>query len=391
MLRRIPFVWFASAALIVLLVIAYANSFAVPFVFDDVPAITNNESIRHWLTALSPPGDGATVMGRPLLNLSFAANYAAGGFAVAGYHAANLAIHLLAALTLFGLARRTLRSSGTLAADWAALAIALIWGLHPLQTESVTYIVQRAESLMGLCYLLTLYCYRRGADAGGSRAVAWFVASILAAAFGMGTKEVMVSVPVIALLYDRTFLSGSFRAAWQRRRWVLLGLAVTWVPLALLVAGAHNRGGTAGFGVGVSWSQYALTQFPAVTRYLTLSVWPHPLVFDYGAQWAQSIAAILVPAIAVTALSIHSLGIVLAPNSLLRRSSARLPRPLVLRDSGAHFARSGDAANGRRASHVPGLGSGRGPVRDWSVSLVHSESFSRPGALPHRRRSLRRS
>ena len=78
------------------------------------------------------------------------------------YHAGNLLIHLLAALTLFGIVRRTLllpalrdRFGG--ASTGLAAAAALIWALHPLQTESVTYIVQRAESLMGLCYLLTLY------------------------------------------------------------------------------------------------------------------------------------------------------------------------------------------------------------------------------------------
>ena len=143
---------------------AYHNSFSGPFVFDDVPSISGNATIRHlwplW-TVLSPPSaTSLTSSGRPVLNFSFAINYALGGNAVWGYHAANLLIHILAGLALFGIMRRTLERSGqSLAASATGLgfAVALLWTVHPLQTESVTYIVQRAESLMGLSsYLLTL-------------------------------------------------------------------------------------------------------------------------------------------------------------------------------------------------------------------------------------------
>ena len=90
---------------------AYSRGFSGPFVYDDLTSIPGNLSLRHlwplWLP-LSPPHGGFTVEGRPVLNLSFALNYAWGGTQVAGYHAANLAVHVLAGLTLFGLARRTL-------------------------------------------------------------------------------------------------------------------------------------------------------------------------------------------------------------------------------------------------------------------------------------------
>ncbi len=85
---------------------------------------------------------------------------------------------------------------------------------HPLQTVSVTYLSQRAEALMGLFYLLTLYCFLRGAERTvAAAAVAWFGLSVLACLAGVGTKEVIVTAPVLALLYDRTFLAGSFAAA----------------------------------------------------------------------------------------------------------------------------------------------------------------------------------
>jgi tetratricopeptide (TPR) repeat protein len=316
---------FVADGLLVLAGLAvYANSFSGPFVFDDTYSIPLNGTIRRLATALAPPGNGTTVSGRPLLNFSFALNYAISGLNVWSYHALNLLIHVLAGLTLFGIVRRTLAlpivanhcrsllagdplraTSGAKPAEGEsrassllqsqalplAFAVALLWTLHPLQTESVTYIVQRSESLMGLFYWLTLYCFIRGATS--ARAGAWIALSLLACLAGMATKEVMVSAPVMVLLYDRTFLAGSFREAWRRRgRWYL-GLAATWLLLGWLVVGAANRGGTAGFGVGVGFWQYAATQFEAVACYLWLALWPHPLIVDYGARWVSSISDVV--------------------------------------------------------------------------------------------------
>ncbi|HEY5079078.1 MAG TPA: tetratricopeptide repeat protein, partial [Opitutaceae bacterium] len=227
------------------------------------------------------PG-GSTVAGRPVLNLSLALNYAISGTGVWSYHAFNLAIHVLAGLALLGILRRTLALRGDPRATAIALSVALLWTLHPLLTESVTYIVQRAESLMGLLYLLTLYCFLRGATATRRSARAWYALSIGACLLGMGTKEVMASAPLIVLLYDRTFVAGSFREAWRQRGRFHLGLGATWIFLLILVLGTHGRGGSVGFGGGVAWWSYALTQCAAIIHYLRLCVWPHPLVFDYG-------------------------------------------------------------------------------------------------------------
>ena len=165
-------------------VAAYGRTFSVPLVFDDLFSIAHNATIRHWSTALRPPLE-STSSGRPILNLSLALNYALSGTAVWSYHALNLLIHVLAGLTLFGIVRRTLLgwsalSLTRLATSFAekrvgdnalhptivAFCAALLWSLHPLQTEAVTYIVQRAESLMGLFYLLTIYCFVRFAEWG---------------------------------------------------------------------------------------------------------------------------------------------------------------------------------------------------------------------------------
>ena len=299
----------AAAAIIAAALAAYADSFSGVFILDDQPSIVDNPTIRHLAdlkTVLTgQTGSGLPTDGRPLLNLSLAVNYAISGAHIWSYHALNIAIHILAGLALFGIARRTLEgmarrpgAARTLGPDGpvlAALAVALLWVLHPLETESITYIVQRAESLMGLFYLLTLYCFIRGAEAESAFARAsagekaarhrpwfWFGLSWLACLLGMASKEVMISAPLIVCLYDRTFVSGSFRKAWQVHRGVFIGLASSWLLLGLLVISTNSRGHSVGFGLGVTWYTYALTQLYAVAHYLRLSFWPHPLVFDYG-------------------------------------------------------------------------------------------------------------
>ncbi len=304
----------AATLIVIAGVLAYANSLRGPFVFDDPSSITTNPTIRQlWpLSApLTPPNAAVTVQGRPILNFSLALNYAIGGEAVPGYHALNLAIHLGAALTLIGLERRTLQlptvSSYCRAhAIGLALTIALLWVAHPLQTQAVTYVIQRAESLTGLFYLLTLYGFIRGATS--PTPARWLGASIVGAYLGMATKEVMVTAPVVVLFYDRAFAAGSFRAAWRARRIYYGGLASAWVLLGWLVAGTGgNRGGAAGFDVGVGWWDYALTQFVAIAHYLRLSLWPQPLVFEYGTFWVDHAVNVLPAVGLVSALAVSTL------------------------------------------------------------------------------------
>jgi Tfp pilus assembly protein PilF len=286
---------FACIALIGAVFLAYANGLHAPFVFDDLGSIHDNPSIRRLVSPeiFSPPS-GQTVTGRPLVNATLAVNYAFGGEDVDGYHALNIAIHALAACVLLGLLRRTLlmptlraRFGGD--AGWLAFAVAAVWALHPLQTESVTYIVQRAESLMGLCYLLTLYAFARSADS--RHPVRWRAICVLACALGMASKEVMVSAPLAVVAYDRIFVSGSWREGWRRHRRVYLALASTWLLLAVLVVQSDGRANTAGFGAGVSPLSYALVQCQAITHYLRLAFWPAPLVFDYGPYASPTSAA----------------------------------------------------------------------------------------------------
>ena len=287
----------------------YHNSFTGPFIFDDVPSVERNPSIHHlwpiWVPLSPPRGGDLTVAGRPIINFSLAVNYASGGLNVRGYHVFNLTVHILAALLLYGIVRRTLlserlRSRFGPAAVVLALAIAVLWTVHPLQTEAVTYIVQRAESLMGLFYLLTLYCFIRGTEPGASKT--WFIPAVAACALGMASKEVMVSAPLVVLLYDRTFVAGTFREAWRQRRTLYLGLASTWLLLGYLLASTGLFGHQAGDGAGATWWRYALTESNVILHYLRLALWPDPLCLDYLWPIANTWGDVLPSTIVVTAL-----------------------------------------------------------------------------------------
>lgn len=299
-IRAGPWAHLGVAALIIAAIwIAYANSVNGPFVFDDLASIPANPTLRDLgdLGAVfSPPGQGVTVTGRPWLNASFAVNYAISGLSPRSYHLVNIAIHTMAALLLFGVVRRTLLRP-LLAPRFGAAAlplsgtIAVLWALQPLQTESVTYVVQRAESLMGCCYLFTLYAFIRSLDPGRPRV--WQIAGWLGCLAGMATKEVMISAPLMIVLYDRILGAGSWADVWRQRSHVHGAFAATWLLLAALVLHADSRGGTSGLGVPVRALDYWATQPAAIVHYLSLALWPNPLVFDYGTPWREGTAPLL--------------------------------------------------------------------------------------------------
>ena len=288
-------------------IFTYSNSLSGPFIFDDQVSIVENQHIRAWWrlgSALSAERELPTA-GRPLVNLSFALNYAAGGLGVFGYHLVNIAVHLLNALVVFGIVRRTLELPALKErfAGWSAnlgLAAALLWTLHPLNTEAVDYLTQRTELMMALCYLLTLYA---GIRASESRAAAlrWETIAVVSCAAGMACKESMATAPLMVVLYDGIFLFDSLKQAIRNRWRFYTVLGMSWIVLgAVLWSGPRVH--SAGFSIGVSPWMYLLDQTVMITQYLRLAVWPSELVANYGWVFPATLGSVLPYALFIASL-----------------------------------------------------------------------------------------
>jgi tetratricopeptide (TPR) repeat protein len=315
--------WVPPVVLVCAVLAAYHNSFSGVFLLDDRANIVTNTAIHDVSTVLRD----FTHDTRPIVTLTLALNYAVAGLEPWGYHAVNVGIHVLASLALFGLVRRTLLLPGLrdrfgASATSFALAISLLWALHPLQTQSVTYLIQRAQAFTGLFQFLTLYCLAR-ADSSPRKGW-WYVSAILSCAIGLGCKQDMVVTPLLAVAYDRIFLSGSWRGV-MRRWWLHAALIATWVILARSFIWALGfaqvpapssetidsstpaqlpQKPTAGFMIErCTPLQYALTESEVILHYLRLAIWPNALCLDYF-DWpiAQSFTEVLPALLVVLAL-----------------------------------------------------------------------------------------
>lgn len=282
--------------------VVYGAAIHAPFIFDDTFTILENPSIvKLWPLlgdsgrngVLNPQTATATV-GRPLVNLSLGLNYYLGGLDPAGYHVFNMVVHMLSAMLLWAIVRlaRQLEYFGgqfERAAGPLALLVALVWAVHPLQTETVEYVTQRTEGLMGFFYLATLYGslrYWAAPIAGRSK---WLILSTMACLSGMACKEVMASAPLIVLLFERTFVAGTFRRSFQESWPLYVGLASSWLlRLGLSYLGTHA---TAGFDLGVPAYAWWFTQAKVLLLYLKLTVWPWPLVIHYEMPYLDTFGA----------------------------------------------------------------------------------------------------
>ena len=297
--------------LLILLVgaVAYANSFQVPFVLDDLELIANNDIIRN-LGNFLPGGSGYDFTPRRWFGyFTFALNYHFGGLDVTGYHLFNLAVHLCTALLVYALVRLTFRTpklsaSGLVSqAGTVALLAALFFVAHPVQTQAVTYIVQRLASLCTLFYLLALVLYvaarlgfdNQAAQGGGWRSLAaggWhgpllLTGSFVAALLAMCTKEIAFTLPLVIVLYEASF----FRGQWQRRALILLPLLLTLplIPYSILTSGSGVplEDGAADLELQLRAHtdlprlHYLFTQFRVIVTYLRLLILPVGQNLDY--------------------------------------------------------------------------------------------------------------
>ena len=281
---------FAELLLLVLLAAlvfaVYSNSLQVPFLFDDISNIKENPHIQLAELSLKEIAEAAfksPLRNRPVANISFAFNYYLHGYEVFGYHLVNILIHLANGLLLYLFAKQTLRfpciSKRYKQSKWIPFVTTFIWLVHPIQIQSVTYVVQRMNSMAILFYMLSFLLYIKARSIGPqNRSWALYTGSLLAGILAFGSKEISATLPVFILVYEWFFFQDLDRS-WLKRNLVrLLMLLPVLVLITILYLGIHPlerilatyeiRDFTLG--------QRVLTEFRVVIFYLSLLVLPLP-------------------------------------------------------------------------------------------------------------------
>jgi len=301
--------WLAALLLLTLVGLAYANSLEGTFVYDDIPAILDNGTIRdffsfQWLAG--GPAD-TSVSGRPVVNWTLAINYALGGEDPYGYHLFNIGIHTANSLLLYLLVLTLLgrRGADPSKGRWLALGGAALWAVHPLGTQAVTYVIQRAESMSAFFLLLFLTASAWGWEKSGRH---WTWVALASCGLGMATKETMVVAPLLLALQDGLFYGGSWKERWAERRVIYTGSVLCWGLLAFLITTGTQSGETAA-GEHLSPWLYLASQTGVIVHYLKLIFWPASLCFDYAWPVEFNFSRVLLPGtflVAALAVSVRA-------------------------------------------------------------------------------------
>jgi hypothetical protein len=309
-------IFVAALVTMALTVWAYLPAVRADFVFDDVTSVIENPAL-HWESlsweALRGLTESVRLPRRIVANFTFALNHLAGGLDPGGYHLVNILVHLGvgAALALF--IWLYLRSEPEPQDRWTKLfSVTLpsaLFLVHPLNTQAVTYIVQRMASLATLFVLLSMAMYLAGRTRAlrGPKAL-WYALSAIFLALGLGTKETAAIVPLVLLTYEWCF----HRAEWRSRfRQIWSGSALkrlVLVVLAVSIAGLATAGllawvGGNPFRLSEPWPgrdfngiERGLTQTRAHWLYLSLLVWPAPGRLNLDHDFAVSRGLLQPPA-----------------------------------------------------------------------------------------------
>jgi len=285
-----PSIFYETVKITLLIVITsfiYSNTLKHHFVFDD-SRIYNNQHIRivsFDLDSLRDAWQYSEPKSRPVANITFALNYLFSQYNVAGYRLTNIFIHIVAGLLLFFLAKRTLQLSfpgkgNFLACSWLPFIVSLVWLVHPVQTQSVTYMIQRMNSLAAMFYLMSLVLYIEGRLCREKVFTSLFwLGSFVAGLLALGSKEVAITLPFFIVLYEWYFFQDlNFKLSKKRFFLLVAGLAgVAMValfylgdnPFAVIMSGYDGRNFTLG--------QRLLTELRVVFYYLTLVFYPDPI------------------------------------------------------------------------------------------------------------------
>lgn len=275
-----------------LILITYSNTFTASFHFDDNPAIIENSALKqptmsNFLSMFSGT--------RPIVNLSLFFNYQVSGLNPIGWHIFNISLHIANSCLVYLLLlwTFTLPSLAPRYGDRArrmALFGALLFALHPIQTESVTYIISRTELLATFFYLATFLFFIKGARTNKfSYSFACFCTSLLA----MGSKEWAVTLPATLVLYDFLFIADSKIQPILSRWKTYLLVALPWGFIAYVLMTTPLAG--AGFGVSgereLTPKTYLLTSFNVLWTYIRILIFPINQNLDYTYPVAKTLFA----------------------------------------------------------------------------------------------------
>lgn len=277
-----------------MILIAYSNTFTSSFHFDDNPSIVENASIKR-MTSNNIIG---IITGlRPVVYLSLMFNYQLGGMNVVGYHIFNIAVHIANSMFVYLLMLWTLNLPAVEAkfrgkAGRMALFGALLFAVHPIQTEAVTYIITRTELLATFFYLATFLLFMKGAR---TRRSSYYVGAFFTAALSMGSKEWAVTLPALLMLYDYLFIAeGKVRVV--ASRWmVYVAVAIPWVIVLrnLDLFAASNAGAGIGFNIsttsGITAKTFWLTSLNVIWTYIRLLFLPIKQNLDYDYPIARTL------------------------------------------------------------------------------------------------------
>jgi tetratricopeptide (TPR) repeat protein len=304
--RNSPHRLFGRHALILLLLtsivfLIYSNIFKSPFLFDDVTNIQQNPQIRLTeinlknLRRIMVEGPSAN---RPVAVLTFALNYYFNEYHVGGYHLVNIVIHIITGLLLYFLLRTMMRipSIGFTKKhhEWVPFFAVLIWLVHPIQTQSVTYIVQRMNSLATMFYILSLLLYVQARLATEKRKIQLlFSGCIIAGILSIGSKEIAATLPFFIFLFEWYFFQDLKKDWLKHRALPFSGLLILLVIISMIFLGSHPLekilNGYRGF--DFTLTQRLLTEFRVVVYYISLLVFPRPsrLNLDHDFTLSQSL------------------------------------------------------------------------------------------------------
>jgi hypothetical protein len=289
-----PFFNYAAFLLIaVMVLIAYSNTFTATFHFDDNPSIADNPSIKR----VTLENITQILLGnRPVVYLSLMLNYQIGALNVVGYHIFNIGVHIINSmfvylLMLWTLGMPLLSAAYQAKAKRMALFGALLFAVHPIQTESVTYIITRTELLATCFYLATFLLFIKGVK---TKKFGYHTGAFFTAVLAMGSKEWAVTLPALLFVYDFLFLSeGKFRPILSR--WLTyVMVTIPWViALRHLSLFSSTAGSGIGFNVettsGINMQTYLLTSFNVLWTYLRLMVLPINQNLDYDYPIAKTL------------------------------------------------------------------------------------------------------